>query len=154
MDTSQIPAAIQGQWQNPTIPIILRRKAKESKLVVRLPYRDDNRPWLVGLASGRRRPAVKWSPTEKAWHTPRNWLNCLVDGALERYGKLYLVQPFREFEKCAPACRNANGHECQCSCMGANHGQGDGGGWFDVSEVFSFRWGDEQAAIRLMNKKS
>ena len=141
MDTTAIPPEIRHQWNSANIPIIVRSGISGDKLTARLPYRPDNRGWLFGLATGRRKPEVQWAPVEKAWKLPVSWLNRFVDSGLERYGRLYVVQPYREMEKCAPACRNAVGHDCQCSCMGANHGAGDGGGWFDVSETFSFRWG-------------
>jgi len=37
---------------------------------------------------------------------------------LAKYSKVYVIQPYREQEKCSPTCQNAIGHECQCSCMG------------------------------------
>ncbi|MGR3436381.1 MAG: hypothetical protein ACU0CO_16070 [Shimia sp.] len=153
MDTMRVPPQIERQWAQARVPIVVRSGMKGDKLTARLPYREDNKRWVYGLAPGTRRPQVHWTRPEGAWKLPVGWFNRFVDGALERYGRLYVVQPFREIEKCAPACRNATGHECQCSCMGANHGVGDGGGWFDVSETFSFRWGPRQAAIRLMTKK-
>lgn len=154
MDTSNIPPEIQREWAQPDIPIIVRSGIKGDKLTARLPYRPDNRQWLNGLATGNRRPTIRWAHFEKSWKLPLNWLNRFVDGALVRYGRVYVVQPYREMEKCAPACRNAVGHDCQCSCMGANHGTGDGDGWFDVSDTFSFRWGPQEAAIRLMTRRS
>ena len=154
MDTTAIPPEIRYQWNSANIPIIVRSGISGDKLTARLPYRPDNRGWLFGLATGRRKPEVQWAPVEKAWKLPVSWLNRFVDSGLERYGQLYVVQPYREMEKCAPACRNAVGHDCQCSCMGANPGAGDGSGWFDVSETFSFRWGPQSAAIRLMTRKA
>lgn len=154
MDMANIPREIRSHWANPNIPIIIRSGIRGEKLTVRLPYRSDNKVWLLNLASGFRKPDVKWAPAIKAWKLPLSWLNRFVDRGLERYGQLYLVQPYRELEKCAPACRNAVGHDCQCSCMGANHGIGDGSGWFDVSEAFSFRWGTASAAIKLMTQKA
>ena len=153
MDTTKIPTSIQRQWKQATVPIVVRSGLMGDKLTVRLPYRVDNRQWLFGLATGARKPDIHWAATEGAWRLPVAWLNRFVDGALHRYEKLYVVQPFRELEKCAPRCRNAAGHDCQCSCMGGNHGVGDGTGWFDVSETFSFRWGPMYAAIRLMTKR-
>lgn len=150
MDTTNIPPEIRRQWQNPNIPIVVRTGIRGRKLTARLPYRGDNRKWLYGLATSSRKPEISWAQREGAWKLPVNWLNRFVESALERYGRLYIVQPYRVMEKCAPACRNARGHDCQCSCMGANHGIGDGDGWFDVSETFSFRWGPQEAAIRLM----
>ena len=152
MDTTNIPSPIRRQWAQAQVPIVVRSGLPGDKLTARLPYCADNRDWLHGMATGTRRPDAKWAPSEKAWKLPVAWLNRLVNGALDRYGRIYVVQPYRELEKCAPACRNATGHDCECSCMGANHGVGDGGGWFDVSETFSFRWGPREAAIRLMTR--
>lgn len=154
MDTTAIPPEIRVQWSNAHIPIVVRSGIPGDKLTARLPYRLDNKLWLTSLATGHRKPDVKWAPLPQAWKLPVTWLNRFVDQGLERYGRLYVVQPYREMEKCAPACRNAIGHDCQCSCMGANHGAQDGGGWFDVSETFAFRWGPRSAAIRLMTKTS
>ncbi|WP_176086918.1 hypothetical protein [Martelella sp. HB161492] len=153
MDNSKIPPDIRRQWERGDIPIVVRSGINGDKLTVRLPYHQSNRLWLHSLATGNRRPSIQYAHLEKTWKLPLNWLNRFVDGALERYDRVYVVQPYREMEKCAPACRNAVGHECQCSCMGANHGAGDGGGWFDVSDTFAFRWGQQQVAIRLMTKR-
>jgi len=76
------------------------------------------------------------------------WSEQLAD-----YGKAYVVQPYREHEKCSPACQNARGHECQCSCMGLYQGQGNDGSWFDVSDTFATRWGEQVRACRLMTAK-
>jgi hypothetical protein len=37
--------------------------------------------------------------------------------------------------------------------MGANHGFGNDGSWFEVSETFATRWGEEELACRLMVKR-
>ena len=130
-------------------PVVMRRARKGHRLRVRLPYAADNRHWLNG---GRRRSAAKWLAEEQCWRIPASWFNDLVERALDRFGRLYVIQPYREQEKCAPACLNAVGHECQCSCMGANHGAGNDGSWFEVSETFAARWGDEHLACRLMTR--
>jgi hypothetical protein len=66
-----------------------------------------------------------------------------------------LIQPYREQEKCAPSCFNARGHDCQCQCMGANHGRGGpNAGWFVVSDTFATKWGEEHLACRLMELSS
>jgi cell filamentation protein len=56
-----------------------------------------------------------------------------------KYGKVYVVQAFAHFEKCAPACWNATGFQCECSCMGQNHGSHASGDWWIVSETFAIR---------------
>lgn len=133
-------------WNQTLIPVVLRRAGKKQKLRIRLPYAEDNRQWLQ---NGRRTHPV-WVPNGRYWELPKAWFNDFVNCALERYGRLYIFQPYREQEKCAPACQNAVGHECQCSCMGANHGAGSDSSWFEVSETFSFRWGERSLACRLL----
>jgi hypothetical protein len=94
-----------------------------------------------------------WVKNEKYWEFPKSWFNDFVNRALERFEKVYIIQPFREQEKCAPACMKAKGHECECQCMGANHGAGDKGRWFVVSESFATSWGSSQLACRLLKKR-
>ena len=133
-------------WKQGSIPVILRRGGKGQKLRVRLPYSVDNRKWLRnGKAT-----FPEWLTDKQCWEAPKAWFNDLVECSLQRYKKVYIIQPYREQEKCAPACMNALGHECQCSCMGANHGSGNDGSWFEVSETFATRSGEENYACRLM----
>lgn len=137
---------INWAWNQTTIPIVLRRGGKGEKLRIRLPFDLSNRSWLQ---NGKRTQPV-WSKQGRYWEVPKSWFNDFVNRALERYGRLYVVQPYNEQEKCAPACMNAAGHVCECSCMGANHGVGNDGSWFEVSEAFATRWSGQQLACRLM----
>jgi hypothetical protein len=146
VDDSELKAI----WNQGTVPVILRRSRKGQQLRIRLPYADDNRHWL----KGERTQTPHWSSLHRCWETPKAWFNELVEQCLQRHGKLYIIQPYREQEKCSPACMNAQGHECQCSCMGANHGAGNDGSWFEVSDTFATKWGDEYLACRLMTARS
>lgn len=129
MDAS--PQVLKEIWGQQRIPVVLRRGGKGELLRVRLPFSEDNRDWL---GEGRRsRPT--WLSNKACWETPKNWFDDFVKKALKRYGKLYVIQPFREQEVCAPACKNATGHECQCSCMGAYHGTGRDGSWFEYQRL-------------------
>lgn len=136
-------------WNQTAIPVALHRTGRGEKLRVRLPYGEDNRQWL----QNGRRSTPDWIPKEKYWELPKGWFNDFVDRALARYGKVYIIQPYREQEVCARACQEARGHECQCSCMGANHGAGFDGSWFEVSDAFATRWGQRQIACRLLEAK-
>ncbi|NEK54589.1 hypothetical protein GUK36_35095 [Rhizobium leguminosarum] len=143
------PSSLIAVWQQQNIPVAWRSGEKGQPLLAKLPYRTDNKAWLSSM--GKVRP--HWNAEQKYWEIPKSWFNTLVDRSLERFGKIYVVQPYREQEKCAPACMNATGHECQCSCMGANHGAGNDGSWFEVSETFATRWHDRELACRLMISK-
>ncbi|MBB6357645.1 hypothetical protein ACFFTN_27520 [Aminobacter aganoensis] len=136
-------------WRQTKIPVVIRRDEKGHKLRVRLPYDDNNRKWLntVGKSS------VTWIDGKSYWELPRSWFNSFVNRALERHGKLYVIQPYREQEKCARKCMEAMGHECNCSCMGKNHGAGVNGSWFEVSDTFATRWNEKEIACRLMVAK-
>lgn len=135
------------------IPVALRRTGKGQRLRVKLPYSDDNRQWLSNF--GRTDPVWFKTTSENPgyWELPKAWFNEMVERSLERYGKIYIIQPYRQQEICAPACRNATGHECQCSCMGEHHGAGNDGSWFDVSDIFSVRWGKSEVACRLLTAR-
>ena len=148
--TIQDEGRLKAAWNQKTIPVALRRDGKGERVRVRLPYADDNYAWL---RNGRRiRPS--WNSALGCWESPKAWFNDLVNRCLRRWGLIYVIQPYQKQEICAPACMNAIGHECQCSCMGANHGQGDDGGWFSTSEAFAARWGDRELACRLMTVSS
>lgn len=137
-------------WNQTKIPVILRRNGKGERLRARLPYLKDNAKWINRIGKSY----AAWIVAGTYWELPKSWFNNFVNEALARYGKLYVIQPYREQEICAPACMNATGHECQCSCMGANHGAGNDGSWFEVSETFATRWHDQELACRLMVVKS
>lgn len=135
------------------VPVVLRRTGKGERLRVKLPYATDNRSWL----RNGRRTNPEWieacGDQPGYWELPKSWFDDFVDRALARYGKVYIIQPFRAQEICSPACQNAKGHECQCSCMGAHHGAGNDGSWFDVSDTFSTRWGERELACRLLTAR-
>jgi len=118
-------------WQQQNIPVAWRSGEKGQPLLAKLPHRPDNKAWIRSMGKVRRH----WNGEQKYREIPKSWLNTFVAHSLERFGKIYVVQPYREQEKCAPACMNASGHVCQCSCMGANHGAGNDGSWFEVSET-------------------
>jgi hypothetical protein len=135
-------------WGQGRIPVVLRR-GKGEPLRVRLPYAEANRAWLRG--ENRNKP--QWNPRFKCWETPKSWFENLIRRALWIYESIYVIQPFNDNEKCAPACWNALGVECECSCMGKNHGSGNPQGkWHVVSDTLAVRWGPRQYSCRLLTK--
>jgi hypothetical protein len=133
-------------WHNGKIPVVLRRESKPTR--IRIPKFPNDEEWL---RSGSRKKKPRWDLQGKYWELPASRFNELVKMILHRFGKLYIIQPYREKEVCARACMEANGFECQCSCMGRNHGNAHSGGWFEVSDAFAVRFGDKRVACRLIN---
>lgn len=133
-------------WGQKVLPVIFLG-APSHPLLVKLPYADDNREWL----QDDRRNRPRWISSETAWSIPKAWFGDTAWRCLARYRAVYVIQAFRETEKCAPACVNAVGIECTCSCLGANHGSGISmQTWYVVSEAFAVRYGPKQYAVRLL----
>ncbi|MES5481530.1 hypothetical protein QMZ05_02155 [Bradyrhizobium sp. INPA03-11B] len=85
-------------WKQKGISVVLRRAGLGERLRVRLPFADDNGGWL----QNGRRTAPEWiGGTAAYWELPKSWFNDFVDRALLRYGKIYIVQPYRRQEVCA-----------------------------------------------------
>jgi len=132
-------------WSQTAIPVVFHRKSKP--LLIRLPFARTNRDWLKG--DHRNQP--EWLSSLKCWETPKSWFEDVIRRGLQKYGRVYVIQPFSAQQKCAPACWNAVGAECECSCMGANHGSGDPAGkWHVVSETFAVRWETREYSCRLL----
>ena len=130
------------------MPVVYRQGGSEP-LLVRLPYASGNGGWL--RSDHRRKP--EWVKQYKCWGTPKAWFEDVVRRLLQRFGRVYVIQPYRTQEKCAPACWNATGVECECSCMGANHGSGNASGrWHVVSDTFAVQWRNRQLACRLIQR--
>lgn len=133
-------------WSQNRVPVIYRR-ARPNPVLVRLPYAVDNFEWL----RSERRNKPQWNRQYRCWETPVAWFDGLVEACLRRFGRVYLVQLHHERQQCAPACWDARGFHCECSCMGANHGAGHpGNAWHEVSETFALSWGPARYACRLV----
>ena len=128
------------------IPVVFR-EGKSKPLFVRLPYAATNRAWLKG--DHRNQP--EWLASRKLWKTPKAWFENVIRRCLRKYGRVYVIQPFSAHQTCAPACWNAVGVECECSCLGANHGSGNPEGkWHVVSDTFAVRWDAREYSCRLL----
>ena len=76
-------------WNQKETPVVLRRTGKGERLRVRLPFAETNRHWL----QNGRRTRPEWIGGKHAyWELPKAWFNDFVDRALERFGKIYIIQ--------------------------------------------------------------
>lgn len=105
-------------WRQSEVPVIFR--PSEANVLIKLPFSVDNRAWL---SRGRQRRA-DWNPKFKCWELPRSAFNELARRIIDRYAQVILIQPYNPEQKCCHACQNAKGLDCECACMGKNHGQG------------------------------
>jgi hypothetical protein len=144
------PERLRRIWNQKDIPVLLRR-GPGHRVRMRLPYEPANRRWI----RRDRRTNPEWDEQRRFWEVPQAWFNALVGQCLEKFGRVYIIQPYREQEKCAPACWNAVGDECQCSCMGDHHGMhSPAGQWKVVSDTFATSWGEQALACRLVERKT
>ena len=126
-----------------------------NKLLVRTTihnHHDDPFVRNVYLLPEKRGPRPKWNENLKGYEVPKTWLNELVDDLLDKEGKVYLIQPYREKKVCTTACRNAAGYKCECSCLGEFHGAGSfDKSWKQVTGAFAVQWVDVKYASRLLH---
>lgn len=152
------PEDLKRVWRQNEIPVIVR-KGSGWKLNVKVPGFTEGLEWyhterafLQSVRPNGNEPV--WQRRFSAWSLPHSWFNDLVPRLLKRFCSLYIIQPYRPQKKCAPKCMTATGHDCECSCMGANHGAGGpDAGWFVVSDTFATSWGESQLACRLMKAR-
>src|SRR4051812_17019800 len=95
---------LRGVWNQKRLPVVIRG-GRVRPLVVRLPFDPSNREWL----RNDRRTKPEWLASYTAWSVPKSWFEETLRRFLGRYGAVYVIQPFSESEKCAPACWNAVG---------------------------------------------
>jgi hypothetical protein len=97
----------------------------QGQVTAKIPARKGNFRWLhetLGIKS----PELNGD----RWTLPRSCLVRLVTAAVDRYGFVVLWRDMSKLSRCTRACLEAVGAECDCSCMGAHHGQ-DSGAWFE-----------------------
>lgn len=135
-------------WSQTNIAVIYRRAGSGESLLMRLP---DDLPAPQLWVSKNPSRLVPYDERYKCWQPPRSRFNELIKRSIQQFGSVYVIQPFRTEEKCEPACWNALGADCECSCMGRNHGSGNPEGkWHVVAETFAVRWGDREYSCRLL----
>ena len=135
---------LRALWHQKTTPVVFRR-AKPLSILVKLPYASRNMEWL----RDDRHNIPNWNGQYKAWETPQAWFERNIKLCLQRYRTCYVIQLYRERQVCASTCWNARGIDCECSCMGGNHGSGrPEGRWYEIDETLAVSWGVQRYACR------
>ena len=97
----------------------------DGKVIAKLPGYQGNRRWLHETV-GIRSPDL----VSDRWKLPRNCMVRLVTAAIDRFGYVAVWRDMARLSHCDRRCLEAAGMDCQCSCMGAFHGQ-NAGNWFE-----------------------
>jgi hypothetical protein len=146
---SRVDQRIIDIWKQEEIPVVYK-KGKGEKLKLKLPYDENNGAWIKG--THRNKPI--WNQQHKCWDIPKAWFNETIRRVVQKYGSIYVIQPYSVVKKCAPACKNASGFECDCSCLGEYHGSEDvHDGWKVISDTFAVRWEGRELGCRLIKSR-
>ena len=133
-------------WNQSTTPVAFRTA---KNLYARMPPKLGALGWLH--RPGKRKPL--WCRNKMCWRIPVSWLDWFIETAIEKNGACFVIREIKKREQCAPACWNAKGADCQCSCMGANHGQNEPGGkWHVLSDAYAVHFGPKTYAVRRYGK--
>lgn len=101
---------------------------REGQVIAKIPPAKGNKRWLRGTVNVR-------SPRLDGdrWQLPRNCLLKFITAAVDRYGYVAVHRDMSKLSRCTRMCLEAMGAECDCSCLGAHHGEADSGSWFERS---------------------
>jgi hypothetical protein len=139
--------------RNNGIPVIVICEITKPGAWLVMPYWPDGSKWLQEGHSRHNHHYVR-DPRPGHWVIPKAWVSELSQRLVALFRQCYLVQGLCKTEQCAPACWDAAGLECVCSCMGMNHGNGrPEGRWYEISETCAISWGAETLHYKLMAKQ-
>ena len=135
-------------WDQKRLPVIYRPDEK-GNLMLRLPYREGNRAFL----QGEKRFKPTWDVEKKYWSVPKSWFTELVESVVTVFGSAYVIQPHHANERCNASCQNARRLECECPCLGKNHGRG---GRIDcdvrISDATVVPWRDHHLTVQQFTR--
>lgn len=135
---------IERVWLQNKIPVIQR--PENGKLKIKPSGDGYYHPWL--FREGKHRPIQ----IKNYYEVPVAWLSWLVKECLNQSRSVWIIQPYNDKQVCTASCRNAEGFECECQCLGENHGQGDvsGNGWYEINDALKIKWSGKYVAARLL----
>lgn len=112
--------------------------SEAGRVVIWLPYARGTRGWLRSVCGTGTRP--EFDRARKAWTVARPHFRRIVQAVADRYGSVDVYVDHTVRHACGAMCRNAEGDDCQCSCLGDNHGNGRWHeGWQPVGDEWVVR---------------
>lgn len=92
------------------------------RVVIWMPYARGTRGWLRSVCGAGTRP--EFDRARKAWTVARPHFRRVVDALADRYGSVDVYMDHTARTVCGKLCWEAKGDDCDCACLGDNHGQG------------------------------
>ena len=143
-------------WNQKQFPVILRRKkqaGKNPKLRVKIP--PGANAYFVLRGESRRSHEPIRNTEGNYWELPYSRLNELVEILAKKFGSVILMQPVRHKQVCAKACMEAMGFECECSCLGENHGSRNmDSSWFEINDTYAVNYGEDEVSVKVISNKT
>ncbi len=142
-------------WTNVLHPI-LYRPGDSKPLMLRLAAPGKSKPQIHSVEEFQflfrpKHHHPRWDMAKRHWELPNSWLDWIVRRVVQEKGTLYLVQYMNSFQTCSRQCQEAKGFDCECSCMGARHGENDiDSGWYEVTDLFAVKSEGQQLSCRLI----
>lgn len=143
-------------WNQSAVPVILRRKKKDGhnpKLRIRIPSQSGAYEILKGRNKHNHNP--RFDEKGKYWELAYDRLDEMVKILAIHFGSVILMQPIRHKQVCARTCMEAQGFECECSCLGENHGsQNMNSSWYEVYDTYAVKYGEEEISLKVISAKA
>lgn len=95
--------------------------------MVRISHPEDNRAWLGSIRTRGR--GLLWQREERHCECHSAWLAALAEVVLAHHCRVWLMQQFDCRAGCNESCITGRGLDCECGCLGRNHGAGLVDGW-------------------------
>ena len=109
----------------------------QGRIAIWLPYAEGTRAWLRKVCGPGTRP--EFDRERKAWLVARPHFRKVVDALARRCGTVLVITDHTVRHACGSRCWNAEGDECECECLGDNHGGGLHLGWHQVGADMAIR---------------
>ncbi|MFI7408744.1 hypothetical protein ACIBU0_08780 [Streptomyces sp. NPDC049627] len=113
------------------------RTIDDPRLEVGLPSKTfrENRKWLKSAIPGKQIQPY-WDADARCWRVAKANFTDLVHAMADKYGKVRVEIEYNPRAVCTESCKNADGNDCACSCLGRSHGGGTWlDGWIDLGEI-------------------
>jgi len=126
------------------------RAVGANRVTCQIPYEGgSNRRWIHEALGSQIRP--EYNRQTREWEIARAHLLTLVEALAERFGEVDVLLEYSTTQKCDRRCREAQGDDCECSCLGEHHAGGMYmNGWIEVGDTTLIQPGRQLRRMRVV----